>query len=197
MWEFVEKVVYINLAKRPDRNEHMKEMTKPFGNKVLRFEAIEAEPGSIGCARSHIGVLELAIQEGWKNVLVLEDDAEWNEFDTNYKRLEKLVSQPFDVILLGGVAVHKDSTEKVYSSQTASSYLVQTHYYSTLLNNFKEACSGLSSGDHRTYAIDQYWKRLQKVDTWYIVSNPCMIYQKPDYSDIEKYNVDYREAFQI
>lgn len=197
MWDFVDKVVYINLAKRPDRNEHMKEMTKIFGKKVLRFEAIEETPGYLGCAKSHIGVLELAIQENWKNVLVLEDDADWNHFEQNYKRLEALSTRIYDVILLGGVAVQKDSVDRVHSSQTATSYLIQNHYYNTLLTNFKEAYNGLQTEGYGRYAIDQHWKHLQSRDVWYILSSPCMIYQKPDYSDIENTHVDYRDAFQV
>lgn len=197
MWEFIEKVVYINLAKRSDRNEHMKEMTKIFGDKVIRFEAIEETPGYLGCARSHIGVLELAIQENWKNVLVLEDDAEWNCIEKSYKKLEALSTRTYDVILLGGVAVHKNTVDKVYSSQTATSYLIQNHYYTTLLSNFKEAYTGLLEEGYGKFAIDQHWKKLQKQDTWYILSEPCMIYQRPDYSDIEQTHVDYRSAFQV
>jgi glycosyl transferase family 25 len=197
MWEFIEKVVYINLEKRQDRNEHMKTMTETFGNKVLRFDAIQETPGYLGCAQSHIRVLELAVRENWKNVLILEDDAEWNSLEKNYKRLQDLSTQQYDVLLLGGVAVHKDNTERVYSSQTATSYLIQNHYYSTLLANFKQAYVGLKEKGYGSFAIDQHWKQLQRVDRWYIISNPCMIYQKPDYSDIEQQYVDYRDAFQV
>lgn len=197
MWEFVDKVVYINLKKRPDRNEHMKKMTSVFGDKVIRFEGIEDSPGYLGCARSHIGVLELAIQENWKNVLVLEDDAEWNDLEQNYKRLERLSTLDYDVLLLGGVAVVKDTTDRVYSSQTATSYLIQNHYYQTLLSNFKQAYIGLKQRGYGAFAIDQYWKQLQQIDKWYIVSYPSMVYQRPDYSDIENAYVDYRNAFYV
>lgn len=197
MWEFIEKVVYINLASRPDRNEHMKKMTEIFGDKVIRFDAIKQTPGYLGCAQSHMYVLELAIQENWKNVLILEDDAEWNQFEFNYKRLESLATQTYDVLLLGGVAVHKDHTQRVYSSQTATSYLIQNHYYRTLLANFRQAYDGLKNEGYGRFAIDQHWKQLQKIDTWYIISDPCLVYQRPDYSDIEQQHVDYRDAFQV
>lgn len=198
MWEFVDKVVYINLKFRPDRNEHMKQFTNVFGDKVYRFNAIEDTPGYLGCSQSHIGVLKLAMFHGWENVLVLEDDAEWNQLELNYKRLEKLTARPYDVILLGGVCIQKDSNDKVFSSQTASAYLVSKHYYPRLLQNFEEGYHQLKyTNNHQIFALDQHWKQLQKVDTWYVVSNPCMVYQKPDYSDIEKKYVDYRDAFQL
>jgi glycosyl transferase family 25 len=197
MWEFIDKVVYINLARRPDRNEHIKRVTQVFGDKVIRFDAIEA-PSYIGCTLSHIGVLELASKNNWKNVLIMEDDAEWNEFDMNYKRLETLASQPYDVIMLGGVAVHKYPNNKLISAQTSAAYLVSSHYYSKLITIFKEANELLTqTGDERSYATDQYWKKYQHVDNWYIISEPCMVYQRPDYSNILNTFVDYREAFQL
>ena len=38
-WNFIDKVVYINLERSTERNEHMKEFVKPFGDKVIRFNA--------------------------------------------------------------------------------------------------------------------------------------------------------------
>lgn len=197
MWEFVDKVIYINLDKRPDRNEHMKKMTSTFGDKVIRFSAIEG-PGYFGCTQSHIGVLELAVKNNWKNVLVMEDDAEWNDFESNYKRLETLASNTYDVILLGGVAVYKHYNDKLISAQTATAYLVNSHYYSKLIETFKEGLTLLKeTGNDNLYANDQYWKKYQNIDNWFIVSHPCMVYQRPDYSNILNMNVDYRNAFLI
>lgn len=199
MWEFVDKVVYINLEKRPDRNEHMKEITKTFGDKVMRFNAIEDNIGLVGCSQSHIAVLEMAIQNNWKNILIMEDDAEWNSFKNNYLRLEFLAKNyPYDVILLGGVCVYKHPNDRLISAQTATAYLVNNHYYSKLLGNLKEALDLLKRTNHHVlYANDQHWKNLQKVDNWYIIADPCMVYQRPDYSNIENKQVDYRSAFKI
>lgn len=198
MWEFVDKVVYINIPSRTDRNDHMKEFTKIFGDKVTRLDGVQRTPGYLGCSQSHVRAVMLAMSHGWKNVLILEDDAEWNQFDTNYKRLEELATRPYDVILLGGVCVQKDETDKVISSQTATAYLVNGHYYPRLIENFKEGYRQLyETNNYTQFALDQHWKQLQRVDNWYIVSNPCMVYQKPGYSNIENKHVDYRDAFQI
>jgi glycosyl transferase family 25 len=193
MWEFVEKVVYINLAHRVDRNEHMQRVTKTFGDKVIRFDAIPHESGLIGCAMSHIGVLKMAIENNWKNVLILEDDAEWNNLDATYPKLEKLASNPYDVILLSGGCVISHDSGKLISAQTATAYLVHSNYYQTLLNNLEE---GLilqrETKLPHLYANDQYWKHLQHKDNWFITV-PLLMYQRPDYSDIEKRYVDYRD----
>lgn len=198
-WSFIDKVVYINLDHRTDRNEHMQKMTATFGNKCSRFSAIRTSYGAIGCTMSHIQVLKMAVQEKWKNVLILEDDAEWNKFDQGYSILKQLATNPYDVILLGGSCVSCNPvTYKLYSSQTTTAYLVNSHYFQTLIDNFTQSLHGLISDKsaHETYAVDMYWKRLQQRDNWFIV-HPPLIYQRPDYSDITLSNVDYRSLMNI
>ncbi len=196
MWDFIDKVVYINLEKRKDRNEHMKRMTETFGDKVIRFEAIEDNPGYLGCSRSHIEVVRMALSSNWKNVLILEDDAEWNSFESGYNKFKELSEKDYDVIVLGGSCVYRNG-DRVYSSQCATGYLVNQHYLPKLLQNFENGYVNLeTSRNYGMFALDQYWKHLQPHDNWFIV-NPCLVYQRPDYSDIEKQYVDYRSAFHV
>ena len=97
MFEFIEKVVYINLEHRKDRKEETEaELLKYFpAEKVVRFDAINQKPGSFGCCKSHIAVLEMAKENKWKNVLIVEDDASWDpRFDAQYLILEELIKNP-------------------------------------------------------------------------------------------------------
>jgi glycosyl transferase family 25 len=78
MWyDYIDKIVYINLDRRVDRNanilKEMKRLQIPI-NKFQRFSAIENARGAIGCTFSHVKVLQMAIEQKWKNVLILEDD---------------------------------------------------------------------------------------------------------------------------
>jgi glycosyl transferase family 25 len=199
MWDFVDKVVYINLDHRTDRNEHMKHMTKTFGDKVSRFSAIKTDYGLIGCCLSHIEVLKMAIKDNCENILVLEDDAEWHNFEQGYKTLKKLASNPYDVIMLGGSFVsYNPDTYKLFSCQTTTGYLINRHYIHTLLSNFEEGLSFLrqnhSMGPY--YALDMYWKKLHQKDNWYIVQPP-LLYQVPNYSNIENRLVDYKSCMGV
>ena len=199
LWSFIDKVVYINLDHRTDRNEHMKNMTRTFGNKVSRFSAIKKENGAMGCTLSHIQALKKAIQENYENILILEDDAEWNNFEESYQILKKLSSNPYDVIMLGGSFVSYNSENyKVDTASTTTGYLVNKHYMQTLLSNFKEGLEQQLLIEYRcgSFAIDVYWRSLQKTDNWFIVQPP-LIYQTPSYSDIENYTVDYRRFMGI
>ena len=103
-FRFVEHVVYINLDHRTDRLEQVTAELAPYfpPEKVTRFSAIQLDRGALGCTLSHIAVLELAKAKGWKNVLVLEDDAMWKaeQFEEAYATLDRLASNPYDAIML-------------------------------------------------------------------------------------------------
>jgi glycosyl transferase family 25 len=193
MWDFVDKVVYINLDHRTDRNEHIKRVTKTFGDKVSRFSAIKTQFGAIGCSMSHISVLRMAIKNNWNNVLIMEDDTEWHNFEQGYKTLKKLTSNPYDVIMLGGSFVsYYPETLRLHRALTTTAYLVNKHYMKTLLDNFEEGLNKLlvSQSERGLYAIDTYINSLQQADNWYIVQPP-LVYQAPTFSDVENSFVDY------
>jgi len=196
-FNFIDKVIYINLEERVDRKESITKQLKYFpDDKVIRFNAIKESPGYLGCSKSHIGALEMAIQNNWKNVLIVEDDMVWKNFDKGYNLLEKLVKNPYDVILLGAPnPEHNKDTLKLIKGQTCTAYLVNKHYYQILLNNFKEGLNNLiTTHIYDKYAIDQYWKNLQNIHTWYVVEPPLCI-QKEDYSNIHNMIVNYENQF--
>jgi glycosyl transferase family 25 len=171
MWEFVDHVVYINLDKRTDRNARMKQFFKDGqipDEKVSRFSAIRDTPGILGCMRSHIGALSLAIQNKWKNVLILEDDVAWNHFEKNYKELEQIVNIPnWDVCMLGGLFAETNEN-RIRSAIYAHAYIVNHHYYTKLLAHFQEGLRLKRShaGATEVFHNDVYWIKLQINDTW-------------------------------
>ena len=198
MWEFVDKVVYINLDERTDRLEKIEEFIKPFGDKAIRFPAIKHDKGIVGCVLSHIAVLKLTLENGWNNVLILEDDVSWNDIETGYSKLESIVSSPFDVVMLGGTVVtYYPKTFRLVRANTTSAYIVNAHYIPNLISNFEEGLEKMlmyGYGKNGENALDAYWCSLQSRDNWYILVPP-LVYQYPDYSSIEKKDVDYRKYF--
>ena len=196
----IKNVVYINLDSRMDRRAQFEPQFIKLGLKPRRFSAIRNADGAIGCSMSHIMCLELAIRNQWDHVLVCEDDAAI----TNPGQLVYLVNQflnrfndSWDVLLLAGnnyQPFRRESPEciRVANCQTATSYLVCRHYFEPLLANFKDGLKKLIAepGQQPKYAIDQYWKNLQRNDRWYLIV-PITVIQRPDYSDISKQHVDY------
>lgn len=192
MWEFVDKVVYINLDKRGDRDNKIRKVLATFGDKVIRMSAIETTPGYIGCLQSHITVLNDAKSNGWRNVLIMEDDVEWNNFEAGYKIVEKLAMNPYDVIHFGPSKATMGDNNRLLSCQTTSSYLVNGPYINVLLDCYKTALPNLiQTDDEATYGSDQCWKPLMLSDRWY-APLPVLMYQIPDYSNIRRYFQDHR-----
>jgi glycosyl transferase family 25 len=197
MFEFIEKVVYINLEHRTDRKQQIEsELQKYFpSEKVIRFNAIKHAHGGVGCSKSHMAVLEMAISEGWNNVLIIEDDAMWNKFETGYPLLEKLSKNDYDVIVLGAAFANYDSNYRLTKSTTTTAYIINKAYYETLLNNFKEGLEKLLSSEKYTeYALDQYWSRVQSTGKWY-ATIPSLIIQRPGMSDIEHRFINNQKCF--
>jgi glycosyl transferase family 25 len=198
MFEFIDKVIYINLEHRTDRREQIEKQLLPYfsPDKIFRLEAIKHEFGAFGCTKSHIAALEFAKKNGWKNVLVLEDDSVWNNFDESYKKLEDLASRPYDVILLGCRAPwYFPQNFRMVSSLSTNAYLVNKDYYATLIDNFKTGlCLFLESRNNEQHALDTYWHRLMKVDQWFGVI-PSLMVQSESYSDVLNKHVNGRDDF--
>jgi len=129
----------------------------------------------------------MAIANNWKNYLVVEDDMVWNSYDTSCEILNQLFQKTPDVIVLGGSNVrYDDKTYKLKKCSCTTAYLVFGHYYQTLLSNFKEGAELLENSyfRHNTFAIDQFWNKLQQQDNWYIIQ-PNMCVQRSLYSDTQ------------
>jgi glycosyl transferase family 25 len=201
--DLIEKIVYINLDYRTDRRQNIENTLK--GYKYERFPAIKYTPGCVGCTLSHIAVLEKAIANKWKNVLIMEDDMEWKNTDTS--ALYELLSNPYDAIVLGGIGAKYDTkTHKLRDCAGTGAYIVNQHYYQTLLANFKEGLSylklavtqpkiiwGLQKRYHKDhYTIDMYWRLLQRKDNWFLLP---FFHGIDDYSDVNNRINLYRQLF--
>jgi glycosyl transferase family 25 len=191
MWEFVDKVVYINLEHREDRRIIMSKFFKDTQiplEKIIRFSAVKRDSPILGCVESHMKVLRMAKDNKWKNVLVLEDDLEVVDFEQSYKKLEELARLPkWDVIMLTGWYYTYD-LPRIYSAGNTGGYLVNGEYIDTLLQNRTESVNGFKnffgfSKSKLMYSADVYWAKLQKKDVWYGIE-PCLCRQVDGFSDI-------------
>ncbi|WP_158783452.1 glycosyl hydrolase family 25 [Pantoea sp. BAV 3049] len=205
-WSFIDRVVYINLKKRTDRNEAMQKELGRVGvpeEKIVRFEAVERENGGMGCTLSHAGVLAMAECNQWPNVLILEDDMMFNEDDESCRRINdfflNLQGVPWDVGFLSAsyyiIKKIKQGFYKVEFAYLANSYLVNRPYYKRLMRNFHESAVMQQNGvPYDKSSLDYHWLQLMAKDRWYGIY-PCSGYQNPDVSDIEKKMMDRMDSF--
>jgi glycosyl transferase family 25 len=188
-FDFIEKVIYINLEKREDRKLDVEKQLALYfpPEKIIRFNAISDDKGFIGCTKSHIGAIQMAIDNKWENCLILEDDIEWikEDFDKTYNLFVQLVNKPFDVIVLNSNndRTYDKKTNKLYCTTSTGGYFIKKNYFNKLLTNFKSGLSLLlKDTNNHSYRIDQYWKILHKIDDWYVVV-PSLCIQKDGFSD--------------
>jgi len=197
--ENIEHAFYINLETRTDRRQHVETQLQNIGITANRFNAIKLNNGAIGCSMSHLKCLEIAKENNWDHVMIVEDDILFLNPNVFKNQLNKFFKnhKDFDVVLIAGNNVPPyqkidDSCVKVYRCQTTTGYIVQKHYYDTLINNIKEGVKQLISHpeQHVVFAIDKYWFRLQEKDNWFLIT-PLTVTQREDYSDIEKRPTNY------
>ena len=186
----IDAIIYINLDHREDRKASILKQVSDIGFNpaiVHRIPAIlNKQCGHLGCGESHVKALELAIERGWNRTLILEDDF---RFDVSRTRLDEYLTEAdqesWDVLLLakGHSSLHdkKGNMRKVKSCTTASGYIVQKPYYTTLHSNFADSVRVTreqlvkhlekypgTKFIHGVAAIDMHWISLQGRDNFYI-----------------------------
>jgi glycosyl transferase family 25 len=190
---YISSVIYINLDKRTDRKDEIVKELKIFNpEKIHRVSAVfEPDRGYLACTKSHLKALKKAKKHNWENVLIVEDDAKWENIEKGFPVFEKLVKEPYDVIMLGGTFAEYDhTTYSVKKAQSSASYIVNRKYYDTIIQKYKEV---LAPNEDVTPDV-QVFQPLQAKDNWFIVS-PALMIQRKSYSDIQKGNVNYKNLF--
>jgi hypothetical protein len=195
--EDIKNILYINLATRPDRKTHIEFQLKKLNFTGTRFDALTHPVyAARGCALSHTACLQMALDQKWTHILVLEDDAEFLNPELFLIQLNKFLQRhsnfnSWDVLILAGnnigpYEIIDETCVKISKCLSAAAYLVNGHYISKLLDNFKESL------DKYTH-IDRWWINLQEKDNWMMLT-PLTVTQKIDYSDIENRVIDYTDC---
>jgi glycosyl transferase family 25 len=199
--ELLKNTIYINLENRTDRLQHVKKQLESIDIVGERFNACKTKVGAIGCTLSHIKCIELAKSRDYEQVFICEDDITFLNpltFKKNLELFAKNKELDWDVLIIGGNIVPPYETIGDYcvrlgECQTTTGYIVKKHYYDVLINNFRDSVKNLiqSPENKQEYALDIYWKRLQKSGRWYMIF-PLTVVQYDTYSDIEERYTDYR-----
>lgn len=208
---------YINLEERKDRVKHFENLKNnyPFFKNIIRFNAIRNENGAIGCGLSHIKVLTKLLECQDEYMMVIEDDLcilndnNYNDFVKYFENIRN--EMQWDIILLTprgekkyidnglqnnyNTNMHNNHFFEIVNSQTTTGYIIKKSFIPILINNLKQSIQGLIKKlDPNTYAIDQYWKRLQN-DNHFYYFNKIFAGQLIGYSDIEKRYINYNQRF--
>lgn len=174
----IDHIFYINLDKRTDRREEIENELAKYELTAERYSAIYTpHSGIVGCGYSHLNVLKLARDRGYKNVLILEDDFEFvvskDEFENQLSMFFESKIE-YDVCMISWIVQRSEEfpefpfLRKIIDGQTASGYIVNSHYYNSLIELYEWAIPLLDQTNHHwLYANDLVWKRLQPQGKWY------------------------------
>jgi GR25 family glycosyltransferase involved in LPS biosynthesis len=215
--KLIDYVLYINLPHRKDRKIQTINELQILGLPFDRINGVVTDFGGLGCSKAHLNALLHAKSNNFKNVLICEDDIifKFGRRDLYRYLTEALtyLDNNYDVLMLTGGAgsISKEIPNVKYvrqlkSAQTRTAYLVNSRYYDKLINNFRENIHELETRGPTSYtgtihdqkygrgfAGDQYWKRIQPIDEWYIMK-PKLCKQRKSYSNIQKRITDYKES---
>jgi len=194
---------YINLSERLDRKNSLLNNFKLLNIPTLQMNHIDAKKhhyGAIGCYLSHIYCLHKAKENGYDHILICEDDIHFTNIIVLKNQLRKIIHdvKNWDVLMLASNIVRYEKIQninycvRVTRGMCATGYIVKSHYYDKLLQNFHEGIKQLFKHPKMTsrYAVDVYWNSLQKKDNW-IIPIPLTVSQIPSYSNIENRIVNY------
>ena len=194
-------IVYINLAKRSDRDLQIRSEFERLGLiDVARFEAIEDENGGLGCALSHEACLTGSLRNRASVTIICEDDL---EFLAPRQKIEALIQEflldsRLDVLCLGNAVIEtpvkiSDRLSISNTVQTTSCYVLKPRSIPHILNSARKSAARLGAGrQYSRSAFDQVWKSDQQWRLVFAVPNTPVAKQRPSFSDIEKRDVRYQ-----
>ena len=203
-FEYFDKVFLINLDKRPDRLEARYKAFKEYGvdNIVERFRAVpppqkefdwyvsdgkQIKLGEYGCISSHVLIVKMAKQMGWKSVLVLEDDVKFINQEYIDASIQQLKDKEWNLFYLGSnthTPLNKVSENLLELKEGFATHAVAYHerFYDKVIDAFDK-------------------KEIEIIDVWLsengqakgncFCSYPITAIQENSFSDIHNQVIDY------
>ena len=151
--EHIDLFLYINLEKRSDRDKHMKNLLlddlKIPPKKVVRIDAIYADPPFRGCTKSHLLALMTVIKAAHcKFICILEDDftltTDVLTFQNRVASAWKMLNEDFDVVFLACTPIRLEHTSekrffRVKQALAMPGMIVHQRYFEKLKKIYEQA----------------------------------------------------------
>jgi GR25 family glycosyltransferase involved in LPS biosynthesis len=195
--EFFEKIYYVNLERRPDRNQECLDELNKYGIIAERFNAVDAKDLNLkpwmGCLLSNLEIIKRAKDNGFKSVLILEDDVTFNDnFDQLFNSYISQVPDNWNMLYLsgnhnehGGYQVNKISENiiKCFLTYSTHSFAINSSVYDLIINYLT---------NNQTKPVDVLYTDIQRMCNAYSFL-PGLTNQRVGFSDIENNIVDHRK----
>lgn len=183
-----DRVVVINLERRPDRLREFDKQAKANQIFYERFDAIDAVKEDISpdeaCLRSHRKVLEDAMNDGVQRLFIFEDDALLvDDFNAKFSEFYNKIKDPWDMLYLGAwihnSKPYTDGVVKLQESFSAHAYGINTHFFGKC-----------SDATFTGWPIDIAYSNLHQYSNAYC-AKPALVGQAPGFSDLLR---EYRDV---
>jgi GR25 family glycosyltransferase involved in LPS biosynthesis len=175
----IDQIFYINLDSRTDKRDLIESQLNALGVQYERFPAIYQPKNGVGCTKSHLAIFHLAKARGYRRIMILEDDFVFGitkeVFESRLEKLFSAASPPvFDVCFISNTTVAEDEAvpdcdflRRAIDVYGAEGYIVNGHYYDTLIDTYEKAVPLLEqTGAHWLYISDRAWLPLLRKDYW-------------------------------
>jgi GR25 family glycosyltransferase involved in LPS biosynthesis len=187
--DIFERIVVINLDRRPDRLAEFDEQAKKVGLKYERHSAFDAEGivdnrgrpmrGIVACTKSHYDVLTKAMDDGIERLFIFEDDANFvDDYNEKFEKIWTEVPADWD-IFYAGLWLHQFKQFSENLVRPIDSY--SAHAYGIDRKAMETVHRQLSGKDIIDIELAQLHNRLQA-----FCPKPALVYQRPSYSDLDK-----------
>lgn len=200
---YFDKIFYINLDKRTDRNDECQSELSKYNIQAERVSAVDASTlhssqfppkkinfrtGAYGLLLTNLEIFKRAKTEGYKSIVIFEDDILFiNRFDEYFEVIYQQVPDDWQMLYLGANHVIPpimvtDNVGKCIKTFTTHAMVFKESVYDVVIE-------GISKLDG---PIDiKYSEVFFKVNAYSFC--PSIVFQRPSHSDIEDRFTNYDE----
>lgn len=196
--EYFDHIYCVNLDTRSDKWSICMSEFDRHKLIVQRWSAVDGKtlprhpklmPGEVGCLKSHEMILRDIIENGYKRVLVLEDDVEFvPNLQHRFADAVSRIPAHWDMLYLGGSHLNKpqpinNSIARISRTYTTSSYGITLELATEILSRFDNV---------QPHQVDVVYSHLHPIKQCYSFV-PALAWQRAGHSDIHNTYVDYTE----
>jgi GR25 family glycosyltransferase involved in LPS biosynthesis len=156
--------------------------------------------GCLGCLKSHVEICRIALERGYENILILEDDTEFVNSIDNLIKYSKKINNSYDMLYLAGRYINKNPIKQSVSNMT---HIINSNTISTIKsNNILTTGSYCIKKPAMEYLINNINNYSKEIDVFYVekiqqifecyLCIPNITKQRNGYSDIQHTNVNYK-----
>ena len=217
--DYFSKIYCINLDSRPDRyaeclvefekNNMIVERVSAIDGGKIFSEGMNYNAGNHGLLLTHIKIIEDAIRNNYKSILILEDDVTFiNDSNEKFNRVISSLPNNWDLLYLGGNNQFNQGSFKLITGNTdlvitrenyltlnyeicrttwtqcAHAVAINSMFYEFLFDEYNK---------NPRIPIDMIFCQLQQRGRNVFTFLPSLAHQRPSFSDIENVFVNYND----